>query len=132
MKLSGRRILLVEDDVSLARMLERLLLMEDAHVSHVADGQSALGALGTGARFDLLIVDLLLPDMSGWDVLDGLAALGSGQPRPVVIVLTASGDPEEPRRALLRGVRYLPKPFTAAALMDLAIDQPDASEVDDA
>ncbi len=130
MRLSGRRLLLVEDDATLARMLERLFMLEDASISHAADGESALRTLAAEERFDLVIVDLLLPDISGWDVVDRAAARDRRAPRPAVIVLSASGDPEEPRRAQRRGVPYLRKPFAAPALIELAVDQLGASEAD--
>jgi len=108
------RILLVEDDVSLADGLQTALRREGFAVNHVAAGKAALHALQADAP-DLVILDLGLPDMDGLDVLQRLRATDSG---PLVIVLTARDTTEDKVYGLDRGADdYLAKPFEMPELL---------------
>src|SRR5580692_7550416 len=62
---AGRRILIVEDDLSLAGFLSRELQAERFSVDLVHDGEEALSMLQNERRFDLLILDLNLPKLDG-------------------------------------------------------------------
>jgi DNA-binding response OmpR family regulator len=108
------RILLVEDDVSLADGLQTALRREGFAVNHVAAGKAALHTLQADAP-DLVILDLGLPDMDGLDVLQRLRAIDSG---PLVIVLTARDTTEDKVCGLDRGADdYLAKPFEMPELL---------------
>jgi DNA-binding response OmpR family regulator len=108
------RILLVEDDASLADGLQTALRREGFAVNHVAAGKAALHTLHADAP-DLVILDLGLPDMDGLDVLQRLRAIDSG---PLVIVLTARDTTEDKVCGLDRGADdYLAKPFEMPELL---------------
>src|SRR5215813_7172166 len=64
----GARILLIEDDEVLRELMERNLSVRHHTVSIAVDAESALRHLRSGT-FDLIILDINLPDLSGWDVL---------------------------------------------------------------
>jgi DNA-binding response OmpR family regulator len=64
----GARILLIEDDAVLRELMERNLRVRHHAVSIAVDAESALRQLRT-STFDLIILDINLPDLSGWDVL---------------------------------------------------------------
>ena len=81
------RILIAEDDQVLADGLLRTLRSSGAAVDHVASGNEADAALMTNTEFDLLILDLGLPNMHGLAVLKKLRARGSSLP---VLILTAA------------------------------------------
>lgn len=109
-----RRVLIVEDDVSLASFLSfELELNYEVQVVH--DGEEALVALRGERRYDLLILDLNLPK------LDGLALIGvlrPGQPQLPVLVLTARNRVEDRVAALQCGADdCLTKPFSLIELM---------------
>jgi DNA-binding response OmpR family regulator len=107
-------VLVVEDDEQLRRVIVTNLAARGHQVRQAADAAGALAALAE-ERPDLLILDINLPDRTGWDVLRD-----AHLPDDVrVLMLTAV--PVSPRRlAELRPVAYLPKPFPLEALLRLA------------
>lgn len=105
------RIMLVEDDRPLAEALTTLLLAAGYAVDTVHDGASA-EALGAVERFDLVILDLNLPEMDGLAVLRAMRARSDDA---AVMILTARGAPEDRVRGLNLGADdYLTKPFDVA------------------
>lgn len=105
------RIMLVEDDRPLAEALTTLLVTAGYAVDTVHDGASA-EALGAAERFDLVILDLNLPEMDGLSVLRALRARADDA---AVMILTARGAPEDRVRGLNLGADdYLTKPFDVA------------------
>lgn len=102
------RILLVEDNLALADGLAALLRQSGYAVDMVHDGVSA-EALAAAESFDLVILDLNLPQMDGLDVL---RAMRSRKNAAAVMILTARGAPEERVKGLDLGADdYLIKPF---------------------
>jgi two-component system OmpR family response regulator/two-component system response regulator TctD len=107
------RVLLAEDDRIIADAVVRVLRKSGYAVDHVANGSEADTALLAG-QFDLLILDLGLPKLSGIDVLKRLRARKSPLP---VIILTAQDGVEDRVRGLDAGADdYLPKPFALPEL----------------
>lgn len=87
-KASPPRILIVEDNANLALGLRRALESEGYEVEHVARGDDALDRL-RGGSFDLVILDLMLPGPSGFDVLRRTRKEGDDTP---VLILSARGE----------------------------------------
>lgn len=108
------RILLVEDDASLARALVRLLSAEGYAADHVDTGQLAIDIVQT-EPYGAVILDIGLPDISGLDVLRQLRGAGSHLP---VLLLTARDAIDDRVRGLDEGADdYLTKPFAASELL---------------
>ncbi len=102
------RLLLVEDDRMIGDSLRAALRMEGHAVDWVRDAAAAEGTLAS-ERFDLVLLDLGLPQGNGLDVLRGLRARGDATP---VIVLTARDGPGDRVAGLDAGADdYLVKPF---------------------
>jgi DNA-binding NtrC family response regulator len=100
------RILVVEDDRSIRRSLEKFLVGEGYEVATAADGDEAIAMSAQG--IDVALVDLGLPGKNGFDVLTALAA----RPRPPsAVVVTARDDMQSTVRAIQLGAyEYLVKP----------------------
>ena len=103
------RILIVEDEQRLARFLKKGLRSHSLSTTAVEDGDSALRLLRS-EDFDLVVLDLGLPDMDGTRVLEELRASGSKVP---VIILTARDDMADKVTGLtVGGDDYVTKPFS--------------------
>jgi DNA-binding response OmpR family regulator len=112
---AGRRILIVEDDLSLAGFLSRELQAERFSVDLVHDGEEALSMLQNERRFDLLILDLNLPKLDGISLLHRIRP---AQPRLPMMVLTARNRVEDKVTALQSGADdCLTKPFSFVELV---------------
>ncbi len=109
-----KRILIVEDEAKLARLIVRVLREEGYAAEAVYDGRSGL-ARASAEPFDLVILDWMLPDRSGVQIVRGLRAAEVGVP---VLMLTARGQVEDRVEGLDAGADdYLPKPFAFAELL---------------
>lgn len=107
------RILLVEDDRALHGALMALLVQSGYAVDGVMDGAAA-EALARAENYDLVILDLNLPQMDGLDVLRAMRARGSRghEAQAAVMILTARGSSDDRVRGLDLGADdYLAKPF---------------------
>lgn len=110
----GRRILIVDDDESLAGFLSEELRSQGFFIELLADGASAVALLAQKHRFDLLILDLNLPKLDGIDVI---RQIRPSQPKLPVLVLTARSRVEERVQALETGADdCLTKPFSLSEL----------------
>src|ERR671932_595195 len=108
------RILIIEDEEKMARMLARVL-REEGHVAETApDGRTGLKR-AMDDSFDLLLVDWMLPERSGVQIVRGLRAAEVYTP---VLMLTARGQVEDRVEGLDSGANdYLPKPFALPELL---------------
>ena len=107
------RLLVVEDDKDIALALRLLLSRSGYTVEHAADGRAGL-RLVYELRPDLLLLDIGLPTMDGWEVLERVRDI-SDLP---ILLLTAHGQESEKVRGLRGGADdYLTKPFTNAELL---------------
>jgi DNA-binding response OmpR family regulator len=102
------RILIAEDEVRIAAFLEKGLRSHGFSTDVAVDGEDAVRRAGSG-QFDLLILDLGLPNMDGFEVLSTLKRAGSRLP---VLILTARGGVRDTVHGLESGADdYLTKPF---------------------
>jgi CheY-like chemotaxis protein len=109
-------VLLAEDDPDLLRFAEVTLRLGGYRVLAAADGEAAL-ALVRRARPDVVLLDLRLPGLDGWELLERLRSDAALEHVPVVVV-TASADPSERERGnAARVVDFLVKPLSADALL---------------
>lgn len=108
------QILLIEDDNEAAIYLKKGLLASGHHVEHVADGEAGLQRALT-SRYDVLVVDRLLPRRDGLSIISMLRARGDRTP---VLVLSALGEVDD-RVAGLRagGDDYMVKPYAFSELL---------------
>jgi len=116
-----QHILMIEDDTRLAQMVGEYLTQSGFGFAHMPDARSGLARLqdaGGGSVPDLLILDLMLPDMDGLEVCRRVRALPTDLARVPVLMLTAKGDPMDRIVGLELGADdYLPKPFEPRELL---------------
>lgn len=114
-----RRVLVVDDDRGLTLALSTLLKDVGYHVETAGDGPDAL-ALLRERGFDIVLLDVGLPTMSGLDVLVQARALSEP---PLVIMMTADDTPETVLESVRRqAFRYLRKPFAPNAIVEIVKD----------
>lgn len=105
-----KRILIAEDERNIAESLRFLLTREGHEVSLALDGAEAL-AMVRRARPDALVLDLMLPKRSGFDILKELRAVAETRTLPI-LMLTAKGQADDRQTAEDLGVdAFLTKPF---------------------
>ena len=114
--MSYQRVLVVEDDESLCRVLKRNLAARGIDAACAESFAAALQSIAT-ARPDLLVLDINLPDRSGWELCRALRARGIDIPK--VIVSATRVTPE--RLAEFKPLAFLPKPFPLEALLRLVV-----------
>ena len=111
----GARVLLVEDEDQLRRVMKDLLEREGYRVAEARDGVQALDAVDRYAP-DIIVLDLNLPGLDGYSVLQQLRSRPATRSIPVM-VLTAKGDEDNEVRVFELGADdFITKPFRARAL----------------
>ena len=112
--MTQQQLLMIEDDTRLATMVGEYLRQSGYAFAHAADATSGLDALQSTPP-DLVILDLMLPDMDGLEVCRRIKA---SNPAVAVLMLTAKGDPMDRIVGLEIGADdYLPKPFEPRELL---------------
>jgi DNA-binding response OmpR family regulator len=112
----GNTVLIVDDNPDILALLRANLRMAGFESTEAMNGQVALRRIEE-RRPDLILLDLMMPVLDGWGLLEALRDRPS---RPPVIVVTAAESPELIARAGRLGVSgYVTKPFKAAALLDM-------------
>lgn len=116
-----QNLLMIEDDARLASMVAAYLDQSGFTVAHAGDGQTGLARLavdsGTEAP-ELVILDLMLPDMDGLEVCRRIRALPGAVGQVPILMLTAKGDAMDRIIGLEIGADdYLPKPFEPRELL---------------
>ena len=102
------RVLVVEDDQAVRQVLVDSLRFEEYEVEEAPDGRAALEVLDRW-RPDLILLDLMMPRMDGWQFRAAQLARPDARDVPVVVVSAARGVPE--RADELRPAAVVPKPF---------------------
>jgi len=110
------RVLVVEDEAHLAQGLRFNLQAEGYSAEVVGDGESATDRLiGKKEKFDVIVLDIMLPGKDGFSVVSELRAARNYVP---VLMLTARGSPEDVLKGFAAGADdYLPKPFDLSILL---------------
>ncbi len=126
--MNGASILLIEDEDMLCDLIERNLSIRNHKVTVAKSAEDALAQLRS-KHFDLVLLDINLPDKTGWDVLRAALHEGYMSPQkideqnsrlPVVVLSAVRISPG--RLAEFRPIAYLPKPFPMEALLRLAAE----------
>jgi len=122
----GRSILVVEDDNDIREALSQVLQDEGYQVGEAANGQEALDRLHNGCHPDLIVLDLMMPVMDGWQFRREQQRDPELAGIPVVVV-SADGSVRQ-KAASIGATSYVKKPIDFATLLDV-VGQHAASKV---
>ena len=112
-------ILVADDEPHIGRIIKMKLEQGPFRVSLAYDGQEAIDLVNNGEQFDLVLLDLMMPKLSGLDVLRQIREQDKFRSLPCII-LTAGGDAKHERDALeLGATQFLTKPFSPKKLYAL-------------
>ncbi|GJG87591.1 hypothetical protein tb265_27720 [Gemmatimonadetes bacterium T265] len=111
-----RHVLVADDEPHIGRIIQMKLEQGPFRVTLVPDGQAALDVLHGGAPIDLVLLDLMMPRLSGLDVLAALRSDTRYATLPCII-LTAAGQEQQYRQAMALGATdFMTKPFSPKKL----------------
>ena len=85
---SGHRILVIDDDLAIRVLLQAVLRRMKFDVELAEDGAAGLEKLEAGGSYDLILLDLMMPRLNGYEFIE---RIGEKSPRPHIIVFTAAG-----------------------------------------
>ncbi|MFC7704030.1 response regulator transcription factor [Plastorhodobacter daqingensis] len=112
-----KHVLLIEDEPNIIEAIRFILSREGWQVSSHADGTTALARIRDAAP-DLIILDVMLPGQSGFDILHDLRS-DAGLAALPVLMLTAKGQPRDRDLAERYGAsRFMTKPFSNAEMLE--------------
>lgn len=113
----GKRVLVIEDEPNIVEAISFILSRDGWQVESRGDGVGALAAV-SAIQPDLLILDVMLPGRSGYDILRALRADPATQELPV-LMLTAKGQKQDREMAERHGAsRFMVKPFSNAEVLE--------------
>jgi two-component system alkaline phosphatase synthesis response regulator PhoP len=114
-----RHILVADDEPHIGRIIKMKLEQGPFRVTLAYDGQEALDIVNNGEQIDLVLLDLMMPRLSGLDVLKRIREQEKFKALPCII-LTAGGEAKHERDALeLGATQFLTKPFSPKKLYAL-------------
>lgn len=96
---SGRKILVIDDDLAIRVLLQAVLRRMKFEVELAEDGAAGLEKLRRNGGFDLILLDLMMPKINGYEFIEKVGAEYPDEKRPHIIVFTAAGK---------RGVEKIP------------------------
>ncbi len=116
---TDKKILIVEDEPDIRLNLKTLLGAHGFQTDEAEDGQIALDKLASGERYDLMILDLMMPNVDGYGVLEGMAP--ELLEKLSVIVLTAKNQDDDILKGYIMGATYyVTKPYENATILNIA------------
>lgn len=121
---ANKRILLVEDDNFLSELLSKKLVENGATISRAANGEEAIDIVKSNPKFDLILLDLMLPKIGGFEVMEAINADEKTKGAPIIILsnLGQKNDVE-------KGVSLGAKKFLVKAILSLDEIVDAASEI---
>ena len=111
-----KTILAVDDEPDILALEEKILKREGYEVLTASDGAQAISLVKTGRNIDLILLDVMMPNINGFEVSQRVRDGGDGKRIPVVFV-TAKDDAQSMKEGFSAGgTVYLTKPFTTTQL----------------
>ncbi len=115
--LYGRRVLIVDDDVRNVFAITSILELYGIAVAHAPDGRKGIGTLLTSDDIDLVLMDVMMPEMDGYATMAAIRKMPRFAGLPVIAV-TARAMPEDRAKSLSSGATdYITKPVDTEELL---------------
>jgi DNA-binding response OmpR family regulator len=112
----GKKVLVVDDEEVIRKLLRIHLVKWGYEVREAMDGAQALDQIGKD-DFDLLICDILMPNLDGWEVLKEVKSNPKTRNMPVIVLTAKNEDSDMFKGYDLGASYYMTKPFTKAQLL---------------
>ncbi|HEY2960747.1 MAG TPA: response regulator [Actinomycetota bacterium] len=119
--MANARILVVDDDQVIQQLLKVNLELEGYEVEVASDGEEALRSFGE-FRPHLVLLDIMMPKMDGWEVSRRLKEGPASGAVPIVLLSARAQDSDVKRGSEIGVAAYVTKPFDPIALLDLVAD----------
>jgi len=113
-----KKLLIIDDDELVLLSLEELFLARRYEVAAVPNGQEALKR-AREERFDLVVTDVIMPGISGFEVTKSLRAMPDYAKIPIVILTAKSGEDDRAHGMEAGASHFLPKPINPGELLTL-------------
>ncbi len=109
------KILIADDEARMRKLVKDFLVRDGHQVVEAADGEEAVDRIFNDSKLDLIILDVMMPKMDGWEVLETVRKFSRTMP---VIMLTAKSEERDELRGFDLGVdEYITKPFSPKVLV---------------
>jgi DNA-binding response OmpR family regulator len=105
---TGRKILVIDDDMAIRVLLQAVLRRMKFEVELAEDGSVGLEKLASNGGYDLVLLDLMMPKLNGYEFIERMSAEHHDGDRPHIIVFTAAGK---------RGVDKIPEDSVCASIL---------------
>jgi two-component system OmpR family response regulator len=106
----GKRVLVVDDDPVIVRLLEVNFRLEGFEVATASGGDEAI-ELALERRPDIIVLDVMMPQVDGWEVVDRIRALPRIADVPILFLSARTSEEDRARGLALGVVDYVTKPF---------------------
>ena len=125
-------VLVVDDEADIRDLVRLNLELEGHEVELAGDGAAALAAVADGLRPDLVLLDLMMPKVDGWEVLRQLKADPDPDvaATPIVLLTAKTGELDRIRGGIEGALRYLTKPFNVTVLLGAVTAAIEADEAE--
>ena len=114
----AKKILVIEDYPATVEMMENILSMEGYKIVTAADGPSGLEKV-SAEKPDLILLDVMMPEMSGFDVCQKLKSDKKTSKIPIIIVSVRASEDSINRGKKVGADEYIPKPFDPFKLIEI-------------
>jgi DNA-binding response OmpR family regulator len=116
--LQGKRILLIEDNADVQVFVSTIARLEGANLVVAPTGEDGLAAVQEESWIDLILLDLNLPGIQGWDVLEEINSKRDSNPPPVVVFSARTDAPTKERAIEMGAIGFIVKPVGARELVE--------------
>lgn len=112
-----KRILIVDDEKDFTEIISTLLDFHDFHADTINDPRDVLPVLQKSS-FDLIVTDLMMPGMNGFELVDKLREDPRTKSIPVIVLSAKTLSDDERKKLMLNNVTFLIKPFEPQGLVE--------------